>query len=103
MRMEERRNQSLSSTNTSCISAISTSKPEVSPLATPEISMGRYAIHGHGEAYIRTVFFAHQQVSVCWRDPASTGKQLPTKQTAQYKLGDKSVQIFSKGLSKAVL
>lgn len=45
----------------------------------------------------------HGQVSVSWRDPACTGQDLASPQTAQYKLTDKSVQIFATGMSTAIL
>ncbi len=44
------------------------------------------------------------QVTVTWRDPScSRDKPLPPQQTAQFKLSDKSVQVFARGLSTAVL
>lgn len=45
----------------------------------------------------------HGEVSVSWRDPACSGRQLPPQQIAHYKVNDKSVQIFAKGTSPTII
>ena len=43
------------------------------------------------------------QITVEWRDPSSSPSFSPSTRHAQFKLTDKTVHVFAKGMSQAVL